>query len=203
MVDLKEHKIELETITKIQEEVLLNIGDRNAAEKRLVRKIDMRLMLMMMLICKSYASSSVACCVLIKARSDVLNYLDRNNIAAARLGSLEKDTHLVGTQYNTIIVSLGHSIVMKYRLIVDVQSVFFCGYILTQVPTNMILKKTRPSIFLVRETLSQVSHHLKFGIASCHVLLGYSFSKLWCCSKLWWMGRTTFPAWFCRSTVFP
>jgi MFS family permease len=61
---------------------------------------------------------------------DVLNYLDRNNIATARLGTLEKDLGLVGTQYNTVI------------------SIFFVGYILTQVPTNMILNKIRPSIFL-------------------------------------------------------
>lgn len=54
MVDLKEEKIELEAISKIQDEVLLDIGDRTAAEKRLVRKIDIRLMPMMMLICKSY-----------------------------------------------------------------------------------------------------------------------------------------------------
>jgi hypothetical protein len=45
----------------------------------------------------------------------VLNYLDRNNIATARLGTLEKDLGLVGTQYNTVI------------------SIFFVGYILTQV----------------------------------------------------------------------
>jgi hypothetical protein len=34
---------------------------------------------------------------------DILNYLDRNNIATARLGTLEKDLGLVGNQYNTII----------------------------------------------------------------------------------------------------
>jgi sugar phosphate permease len=61
---------------------------------------------------------------------DILNYLDRNNIATARLGTLEKDLGLKGTQYNTII------------------SIFFVGYILTQVPTNMILDKMRPSLFL-------------------------------------------------------
>lgn len=61
---------------------------------------------------------------------DVLNYLDRNNIAVARLGSFEKDLGLHGTQYNTII------------------SIFFVGYILTQVPTNMILDKVKPSVFL-------------------------------------------------------
>lgn len=59
-----------------------------------------------------------------------MNYLDRNNIATARLGSFEEDIGLVGTQYNTII------------------SIFFVGYILTQIPTNMILDKVRPSIFL-------------------------------------------------------
>lgn len=34
---------------------------------------------------------------------DVLNYLDRNNIATARLGTLEQDLGLHGNQYNTII----------------------------------------------------------------------------------------------------
>ncbi|KAF6814048.1 major facilitator superfamily transporter [Colletotrichum sojae] len=55
---------------------------------------------------------------------------DPFQIATARLGDFEKDIGLVGTQYNTVI------------------SVFFVGYILTQVPTNMILNKMRPSIFL-------------------------------------------------------
>lgn len=49
----------------------------------------------------------------------MLNYLDRNNIATARLGTFEKDIGLHGTQYNTII------------------SIFFVGYILTQVGTDM------------------------------------------------------------------
>jgi hypothetical protein len=62
---------------------------------------------------------------------DILNYLDRNNIATARLGNFEEDIGLVAEQYNTVI------------------SIFFVGYILTQVPTNMILNKMRPSIFLV------------------------------------------------------
>ncbi|KAJ3961095.1 hypothetical protein N0V92_002227 [Colletotrichum tropicale] len=53
---------------------------------------------------------------------------ERRLIATARLGDFEKDIGLVGTQYNTII------------------SVFFVGYILTQVPTNMILNKMRPII---------------------------------------------------------
>lgn len=52
------------------------------------------------------------------------------DIATARLGNFEADIGLEGTQYNTII------------------SIFFVGYILTQIPTNMILNKVRPSRFL-------------------------------------------------------
>ncbi|KAK5943519.1 hypothetical protein PMZ80_004527 [Knufia obscura] len=91
------------------------ITDRATKEKALLRRIDIRMMPMMMII---------------YLLPDVLNYLDRNNIATARLGNFEADIGLVGTQYNTII------------------SIFFVGYILTQIPTNMILDKVRPSIFL-------------------------------------------------------
>ncbi|KAH7020406.1 major facilitator superfamily domain-containing protein [Ilyonectria destructans] len=89
----------------------VDIPDRARKEKALLRRVDSRMMPLMMILY-------------------VLNYLDRNNIATARLGNFEKDIGLVDQQYNTII------------------SIFFVGYILTQVPTNMILNKMRPSIFL-------------------------------------------------------
>lgn len=61
----------------------------------------------------------------------ILNYLDRNNIASARLGGLEKDLGLHGAQYQTCI------------------SILFVGYILMQIPANMFLNKFgRPSIFI-------------------------------------------------------
>ncbi|TLS27653.1 hypothetical protein PpBr36_04814 [Pyricularia pennisetigena] len=105
--------LHLETVDadlKVTENGVL-IEDRERKEKTLVRKIDRRMMPLMMLLY-------------------VLNYIDRNNIATARLGSFEKDIGLRGTQYNTVI------------------SIFFVGYILTQIPTNMILNKVRPSLFL-------------------------------------------------------
>ncbi|EMC96903.1 hypothetical protein BAUCODRAFT_68817 [Baudoinia panamericana UAMH 10762] len=108
---IKDYDLQVKTVEAL--EVGLDIGDgsREDLEKKLLRKIDIRLMPMMMLIY-------------------VLNYLDRNNIATARLGSLEKDTGLRAQEYNTVI------------------SIFFVGYILTQIPTNMILDKVRPSLFL-------------------------------------------------------
>lgn len=49
-------------------------------EVKLVRKIDMRLLIMMLIMY-------------------ILNYLDRNNIAAAKLAGLQEDLDLRGDQY--------------------------------------------------------------------------------------------------------
>ncbi|CCE85803.1 Piso0_005437 [Millerozyma farinosa CBS 7064] len=80
--------------------------------KRTVRKLDIRIFPMVVLIY-------------------ILNYLDRNNIASARLGGLEDDLNLKGSQYETCI------------------SILFVGYILMQIPSNMLMHKLgKPSIFL-------------------------------------------------------
>jgi hypothetical protein len=57
---------------------------RAEAEKSLVRKIDFRLLPMIVLMY-------------------IMNYLDRNNIAAARLGALEEDLNLQGNEYAVCI----------------------------------------------------------------------------------------------------
>ena len=59
-----------------------------------------------------------------------LAFLDRVNIGNARLFGLEADTHLVGNQYNIALL------------------LFFVPYILLEVPSNLILKKVRPRIWL-------------------------------------------------------
>ncbi|TFL04209.1 major facilitator superfamily domain-containing protein [Pterulicium gracile] len=59
-----------------------------------------------------------------------LNYLDRNAIALARLNDLEEDLNLTGTQYQTCV------------------SILFVGYILGNLPSNMILTRTRPSRYM-------------------------------------------------------
>ncbi|KAF4119345.1 Nicotinamide mononucleotide permease [Geosmithia morbida] len=50
----------------------------------------------------------------------ILNYLDRQNIASAKLADIEGDLGLTDVQYQTSV------------------SILFCGYILMQVPSNMI-----------------------------------------------------------------
>ena len=69
--------------------------ERARLERALVRKIDLRLLPMIILMY-------------------ILNYLDRNNIASARLAGLETDLGLVGTQYQTCV------------------SILFVGYLLMQ-----------------------------------------------------------------------
>lgn len=59
-----------------------------------------------------------------------LNFLDRNAITLARLDGLEDDLSLVGTQYNTAV------------------SILFVGYILGQIPSNMVITRVRPSIYM-------------------------------------------------------
>ena len=124
-------------------------------DKKTTRKVDMRMIPMLMFIY-------------------ILNYLDRNNIASARLGSLEADLGLVGNQYQVCI------------------SILFVGYILFQVPANMILNRFgRPSIFLtvVMTTwgvISTVTGGVQnfAGLAATRVFLGVAESAFFCCALM-------------------
>ncbi|GFZ48538.1 hypothetical protein JCM24511_06286 [Saitozyma sp. JCM 24511] len=59
------------------------------------------------------------------------DYLDRNNISAARLKGLQADLKLSNTDYSTCL------------------SILYVGYILMQVPSNMIVNRiSRPSIYI-------------------------------------------------------
>lgn len=58
---------------------------RRQVEKKLLQKLDQR----------------VAFLVLVY----IMNYMDRNNVAAARLKGLEEDLGMIGEQFNTLAVS--------------------------------------------------------------------------------------------------
>ncbi|KAK9453095.1 allantoate permease [Dipodascopsis uninucleata] len=60
----------------------------------------------------------------------LLNYLDRSNLSQARLGGLENDLHMTGRNFNLLT------------------AIVFVGYNLMQLPSNMILVRVRPSIYL-------------------------------------------------------
>ncbi|EKD12348.1 high-affinity nicotinic acid transporter [Drepanopeziza brunnea f. sp. 'multigermtubi' MB_m1] len=60
----------------------------------------------------------------------LLCFLDRTNIGNARLDHLEQDLHLQGIQYN------------------DCLAILFPFYIAAEIPSNIMMKKLRPSIWL-------------------------------------------------------
>ncbi|EPQ32367.1 uncharacterized protein PFL1_00563 [Pseudozyma flocculosa PF-1] len=60
----------------------------------------------------------------------VLNYMDRTNIGLAKVGGMSDDLNLDSNRYSVALL------------------IFFVGYLLFEVPSNMILTKSRPSIFL-------------------------------------------------------
>ncbi|CAF3106287.1 unnamed protein product [Rotaria sp. Silwood2] len=91
----------------------------------------------------------------------LLSYLDRSNIANAKLGGLAEDIHLSSEQY---LWSL---------------SIFFFGYVLFEVPSNIILRRWRPSRWISLITLAwgAVATSLAAvknvaGLLVCRFLLG-------------------------------
>ncbi|GES78706.1 MFS general substrate transporter [Rhizophagus clarus] len=80
-------------------------------EKKLLRKIDLRIMPLLTLLY-------------------LLSFLDRVNIGNAKLAYIEDDLGLVGTQFNWCL------------------SIFFFGYILFEVPSNFVLIRAKPSIWI-------------------------------------------------------
>ncbi|KAK5085352.1 hypothetical protein LTR05_004636 [Lithohypha guttulata] len=112
-------------------------------EKQLRRKIDLAIMPMVVLVY-------------------LMNYIDRNNYAAARLQGLEEDLNLTPQQYQTGL------------------SILFVGYIIMQVPSNLVLNYIgKPSWYLGFFTIAWGSVSAltclvtNFGqIVACRFILG-------------------------------
>jgi MFS family permease len=93
----------------------------------------------------------------------LLSFLDRTNIGNARLDTLEKDLGLVSArlQYN------------------DALAIFFPFYVAAEIPSNMAMKRFRPSIWIpsimvawaVCTTLMGIVHNYA-GLMACRSALG-------------------------------
>ncbi|CAG8974116.1 hypothetical protein HYALB_00002752 [Hymenoscyphus albidus] len=110
--------------------------------KKLLRKVDLRLLPLLVLMY-------------------LLNILDRSNLAQARLGSLEKDLNMTGTDFNLAT------------------SILFIGYLLMQLPSNLLLTRIPPALYLggvmtIWGVVSAAQASVKsFGpLLACRILLG-------------------------------
>ncbi|KAI1373445.1 major facilitator superfamily domain-containing protein [Hypoxylon crocopeplum] len=111
-------------------------------EKKLIRKMDMRLMPMVILIY-------------------IMNYLDRNAIASARLGGLEEDLGLKGYEFQTCVAILN------------------VGYLLMQVPSNLFLNKIgKPALYL---TSCMMESQYVWGVICACSGATHSFGGLLAC----------------------
>lgn len=102
-------------------------------EIKLVRKMDIRIMLSLWsMYWLNYLVRCSARRMLYAHNTGSLPFSDqdRNAIALARLSSLEEDLGLTGNQYQTCV------------------SILFVGYVACGVPSNMIISRVRPSMFL-------------------------------------------------------
>ncbi|KAK5805766.1 hypothetical protein VI817_000024 [Penicillium citrinum] len=83
----------------------------------------------------------------------LLSYLDRTNIGNAKISGMEVDLNLTSNQYSIALV------------------VFFVGYVLFEVPSNLALGRSRPSIFLP-------SIMILWGALTCVMAAVKSFTHL-------------------------
>ncbi|OXH24348.1 MFS transporter [Cryptococcus neoformans] len=112
---------------------------RKRIEKRLKLKLDLRFSILIFIY--------------------ILNYIDRNNAAAARLKGFEEDLNLTGQQFPTIL------------------SILYVGYILFQVPSNMLLNHIgRPSIYIPIAMLIWGMISVLTGV--CHNYVGVLLTRL-------------------------
>ncbi|KAL1855042.1 hypothetical protein Plec18167_004507 [Paecilomyces lecythidis] len=138
----------MEEKTEVSHEEVMDLSqltpDERILEKKLRRRIDSLIMPLIILVY-------------------LMNYIDRNNYAAAKLQGLVEDLHLTDQQYQTGL------------------SILFVAYILMQVPSNLLLNYMgRPSLYigffvcawgLVSACTSQVKGYA--GIVVCRFFLGF------------------------------
>ncbi|KAJ5646347.1 vitamin H transporter [Penicillium lividum] len=103
-------------------------------EKALVRKIDLMLLPVIWVMY-------------------LLSYMDRTNIANAKVSGMEQDLNLTSNQYSVALV------------------VYFVGYVVFEVPSNLVLGRTRPSIFLP-------SIMIIWGVLTCLMSVIKSYTHL-------------------------
>lgn len=92
------------------------LGDATVSEKSILRKLDLRLL------------PAVGVLYL-------LSFLDRSNVANAKVEGLADDLNMTGNQYLTGL------------------TLYFIGYVIFEIPCNIILKRTSPRVWLPTLTI--------------------------------------------------
>ena len=81
----------------------------------------------------------------------LLSYMDRTNIGNAKVAGMDTDLNLDSNQYSVILI------------------VFFVTYVVFEVPSNMLLTRSRPSVFLpiiMWSVFAMVCHRISANTSS-------------------------------------
>ncbi|KAK5941867.1 hypothetical protein PMZ80_005818 [Knufia obscura] len=138
---------------------------RQEQDKKLVRKLDMTLLPVLILMCLFQA-------------------VDKSLLSIAKINGIEPDLHLTTHQFNVSIM------------------VFQAGYLTLQLPSNLLITRVRPSIYLSTCCL------LWSTVATCHALV-HSYSQLLavrlllgCCDAPFFVGALhLLSSWYTRSEL--
>ncbi|UZP38440.1 hypothetical protein NXS19_006256 [Fusarium pseudograminearum] len=129
--------------SKGAESMIDQSSEDSVATKKLLRKLDMRLLPPLMAIY-------------------FLSFMDRTNIGNAKIQGMTETLNMTGNDYNMALF------------------VFFIPYIIFEVPSNIIIKKISPSLWLASITvlwgISTIGMGLVRnveGLIACRVLLGF------------------------------
>ncbi|KAL8839634.1 MAG: hypothetical protein Q9170_001640 [Blastenia crenularia] len=126
----------------VSKEAIVPLEIDHVAEKKLVRKLDLFIIPIIMMLY-------------------LFSFLDRVNIGNARLYGMEEDLGMQGNQYQTAV------------------SILFVTYLLSELPSNLVLKKLRPSRWIsfittswgIIATLTGITQSYA-GLIVCRLLLG-------------------------------
>ncbi|KAL5483142.1 hypothetical protein ACEPAI_8371 [Sanghuangporus weigelae] len=127
-----------------QANAVQSLQNRIAAERRLLRKLDMRFMPTIVLIY-------------------IMNYIDRTAITAARLKGLEKDLGLSDTQYDTAIAIL-YATYCTFQLPSNM--------IINQVPRPSLYTGLCVMAWGVTSAMTGITHSFT-GILACRLFIGF------------------------------
>lgn len=113
---------------------LLPPHEREELERSLVRKLDCRMSILVLIY--------------------ILNYIDRNNAAAARLRGFQEDLSISDAQFASVL------------------SILYLGYLIMQIPSNILLNFTgKPSVYLP-------SCMIAWGLLSVFTGLAHNFRSV-------------------------
>ena len=141
MADTKTPETTLSPAEALQEQALPSEKMTLAVEKKILRKLDLRVVPILWLLF-------------------LVSFIDRGNIANAKIVGMEKELHLHGNQYN------------------NAYWVFTLGYVLFGVPANLTFQHFGPKTLSVMmflwalTVLGQGLTHSYLGLAFCRFLEG-------------------------------